>query len=192
MSEALILVADGARARFIAVDSGSARGGLRLAERQDLVEPERALPGKEIFRNLKSGRKQSPGGGPAHGMDDHRGGHRREVEVRFAQRIAKAAAEHLRRESCDWLIAVAEPRLLGLLRPRLDVALPASVRRVDLGEDLSRQDVPHIHRVLARRGILPETVKSRAGYRPRGQLAPPPVAERLSPLSKVPKRRKRP
>lgn len=176
MSGTTLLVADGSRARFFAVDPISSRGVLRFEERADLVEPERGLTGRQTFSEAKSGRKQSPGGGPAHAMDDHRTRHRLEVEDRFAKRIATEAAAVAKREGRDYLVVVAEPHLLGLLRPRLDAALPASVRRAEVDEDLSWHALSHIRRVLERRGVLepPPPPQKRDNGRPRRHRAAPP------------------
>lgn len=171
MSGTTLLVADGSRARFFAVDPF--RGVLRFDEREVLVEPERNLKGTETWTEARSGRKQAPGGGPAHEMDSHRNRHREEVEDRFAKRIAKKAASFARREGRDYLVVVAEPRMLGLLRPRLDADLPASVRRAEIGEDLSWHTLTHIRRVLERRGVLepPPPPVPRDSGRPRRHRA---------------------
>lgn len=162
MDTLCIIVADGARARFFSAVPVRSTGALRLEESSCLVEPERQLSGKDVFSSVKSGRKQSPGRGPAHGMDDHRMGHRREVEGRFAKRIADEAAQLSSRFDAVELVVVAEPRLLGFLRPRLDAALPRALRRTEIAEDLSWHALPRIRRALERRGVLPKRATPRS------------------------------
>ena len=176
MTDWCIVVADGSRARLFTADFQAGASSASLKEREDLVSPERGLMGREIFANIKSGRNREARNAQAHGYDDHRIRHREEVERRFAKQIASATANIVKKHASDWLVIVAEPRLLGLLRKPLDAKLPAGLPRIELREDLSWHALPQIRRVLEHRGVLPASQPSDASWRPRTQ--PPPVPAR--------------
>jgi protein required for attachment to host cells len=167
-----VLIADAARARFFLVlgaDHPDYTSGPRLREEKDLVNPEGQLTGTEKFENNKSGRGRASGGGPAHGLDDHREGHDREVEKRFAKRIATDAAKHFLQGETGKLIVVAPSRLLGALRSLLPTQLPSKVKVEEVERDLSAQTLPKIEEVLEQHGLLePRVVKGRK-HRAPGQ-----------------------
>jgi protein required for attachment to host cells len=176
MTDWCIVVADGSRARLFTAEFHAGESSATLKDREDLVSPERNLTGREIFANVKSGRNREARNAQAHGYDDHRTRHREETERRFAKQIAAATADIVKRHASDWLVIVADPRLLGLLRKPLDAKLPAGLPRIELREDLSWHALPQIRRVLERRGVLPASQPSEASWRARTQ--PPPVPAR--------------
>jgi protein required for attachment to host cells len=176
MTDWCILVADGSRARLFTAEFHAGESSATLKEREDLVSLERNLTGREIFANVKSGRNRAARNAQAHGYDDHRTRHREEVERRFSKQIAAATANIVEKHASDWLVIVAEPRLLGLLRKPLDAKLPAGLPRIELREDLSWHALPQIRHVLEHRGVLPVSRASEASWRPRTQ--PPPVSAR--------------
>jgi protein required for attachment to host cells len=153
-----IVVADGSRARFFTLEQAGIpelEGGPDLAERRDLVNPEKAQRSRELFSNLKSGRNQAPGNGPGHGYDDHRGRHKDEFERRFARRLAAEITTFSRERRVEHLVLVADPRMLGFLRVELGSALPASLRVMELTRDLSSLSATRIHARLADEGLVP-------------------------------------
>jgi protein required for attachment to host cells len=187
MTDWCILVADGSRARLFTAEFHAGESSASLKEREDLVSPERGLAGREIFANIKSGRNREARNAQAHGYDDHRIRHREETERRFAKQIASATADIVKKHASEWLVIVAEPRLLGLLRKPLDAKLPGGLPRIELREDLSWHALPQIRRVLEHRGVLPVSQPADAGWRARSQ--PPPVSARAAVPRLAPQRR---
>jgi protein required for attachment to host cells len=175
MTDWCIVVADGSRARLFTAELHVGESSATLKEREDLVSLERNLTGREVFANLKSGRNRAARNAQAHGYDDHRIRHREEVERRFSKQIAAATANVVKKHASDWLVIVAEPRLLGLLRKPLDAKLPRGLPRIELREDLSWHALPQIRHVLEHRGVLPASQPSDASWRPRSQPPPTPA-----------------
>lgn len=172
MAKSCVVVADAGRARFFYVqeaDVDQLEGGPGLVQEREWTHPEGQQGGKELFDNLKSGRKRAAHGGPAHGLDDHRERHEREIERRYAEKLAESIGALVREHGAGRLVMVADPRLLGLLREPLAEELPEPVDLQELAEDLSGHSVPHIEEVLVRRGVLPERTRPPgATYQPRG------------------------
>lgn len=179
MTRHCILIADGARARLFMAGPSRGASTVKLDDCEDLLNPERSLPGREVFSDLKSGRNRPPRGA-AYTYDDHRSNHRDENERRFAKQIAAAVARLIRREAPDWFVVVAEPRLLGMLRRPLDHELPATLPRTELAADLSWHALPNIRAELERRGVLPESQPSSDTWRARAQ-PPPKRLRRIEP-----------
>ncbi|HFC53158.1 MAG TPA: host attachment protein [Gammaproteobacteria bacterium] len=158
MRNYLVVVADGARARFfglVPADFPPIESGPNLTELEDLVNPEMDAKGRDLWSNSKSGRGKAPGEGPAHGYDDHRESHREELERRFAQRTAGQIAEHLARHGADVLVIAAESKMLGMLRAALETRLPSGTKVIERSEDLSKLDPLQLHAHLAKEGALP-------------------------------------
>jgi protein required for attachment to host cells len=151
-----ILVADRARARFFVLEAPPEhRPGdpARLRELESLVDPEGELTGKELFTDSHSGTNHA-GSGASYEYDDHRERHRREIERRFAKRVALATAEFARNHGAQKLVLAAEPQMLGMLRPVLPSALPNGVTLVELARDLSWHTPERIQSALAQHGAL--------------------------------------
>jgi protein required for attachment to host cells len=125
----------------------------RLLELETLVDPEGELTGKELFADPHSGTNHA-GSGASYEYDEHRERHRREVERRFAKRVALAAADFARSHGAQKLVLAAEPQMLGMLRPMLPTALRKEVTLVELARDLSWHTPEHIESALARHGAL--------------------------------------
>jgi len=166
-----VLIADAARARFFRVahpEDDDYEAGPRLREQDVLVNPEAQLTGKDLYENVKSGRQRAPGGGPAHGLDDHRARHTRELTKRFAQRVASATAERVRAEAVKRLILVAPPRALGVLREMLTRSLD-DVRLDTVDSELTWHALPQIEGILEKRGLIDPRVMPEDTFRPPGQ-----------------------
>ena len=156
MSKYVVVVADGAKARcFTLEEAPIGEGGPNLVEHDDLVNPEGDAAGKDLYSDAKSGRNEAPGGGGAHGYDDHRSGHEGEVERRFAKSVMDACAEALKQHQSRRLVLVAEKRMLGHLRAAMDTAA-AGARIEELAKDLTKLSASELHAYLAKEGILPE------------------------------------
>lgn len=151
-----ILVADRARARFFVLGAPPEHrpgDAARLLERETLVDPEGELAGKDLFSDSRSGTNHA-GSGATYEYDDHRERHRREIERRFAKRVALAAADFARNHGAEKLVLAAEPQMLGMLRPLLPTALPKGVTLVELARDLSWHTPEHIQSALSQHGAL--------------------------------------
>jgi protein required for attachment to host cells len=85
----------------------------------------------------------------APGMAQHAVGSRNAEETQerelFARRVAETAQDLWRRGSYDRLVLAAPPKMLGLLRERLDSELMSNLV-VDLGKDLLKVPVPDLPR----------------------------------------------
>jgi protein required for attachment to host cells len=167
-----IIVADGARARFItfqrAEDLAPERGN-NLIEHSDLINPEGALPERELFSD-RAGRIHGSPTGSAHGPDDHRERHQLELTRRFVRRILDEARTFVSQHAVRHLVLGAEPRLLGVLRTELQHHPLGPVDIVTLDEDLSGHSLGDIRDILVHRGLLPPASPPRVGvHRPHGQ-----------------------
>jgi protein required for attachment to host cells len=129
------------------------RDAERLLELETLVEPEGELTGRELFSDARSGTNHAASGA-TYEYDDHRERHRREIERRFAKRVALAAGEFARAHGAQKLVLAAEPQMLGMLRQVLPSSLPREVSLFELARDLSWHTPEHIHTALAEHGAL--------------------------------------
>jgi protein required for attachment to host cells len=167
-----IVVADGARARFLTLqpaDELTPERGPRLIEHLDLSNPEGDLPERELFSD-RGGRMHGSPSSSAHGSDDHRAQHRVEYERRFARRLLDEARRFGREQGLNQLVLAAEPTLLGLLRPELEKQPLPGISVVELAENLVRHSLVDVSNILTRQGLMPKSRSPAGGtYRPRGQ-----------------------
>jgi len=155
MGKTGIIVADGARARFITFEPTldvDLDGRPRSIEQADLVNPERRAAPREQFSD-RPGRLHAARGGPAQAADDHRQRHQEEVERRFARRIVDAARPFAEEHALARLILLAAPRLLGCLRAELDGRL-GDLNIVEINEDHSQRSIVQIIALLTQRQLL--------------------------------------
>jgi len=172
MVRTCIVVADSAHARFITLEMPQAHEmdeGAHLVEREDLVNPEAEIPERWLFSD-RAGRAHASPKGAAHALDDHRRAHLRESERRYARRLVEHAERFVKDQQASRLMFVAEPRLLGTLREQLPYERFHAVEIVEIGENLSRQPLKQIQRVLALRGAVQAPSTPEDGvFHPRGQ-----------------------
>ena len=109
----LIVVADGARARFLENDGPGK--GVRPALDHDLRQE--LPPNREIVTD-KPGRDSGPGGS-RHGMAPRVDWHTFEKE-RFSHQVAELLRDARLQRRFDRLVLVAPPKVLGWLREQLD------------------------------------------------------------------------
>ncbi len=158
MSEYVVVVADGSRARFFTLEPAEipeVEGGPNLVEREDLANPELEAHDRDLWSEAKTGRNRAPNGGPAHGYDDHRTQHEAEFERRFARRVAERAAELARANGTRRVVVAAEKRMLGFLRNESGALQKAGLEVREVARDLSKLVPRQIHEHLAREGALP-------------------------------------
>jgi protein required for attachment to host cells len=172
MTNICIIVADGARARFMTLEvpaDTAIDGGARLVERDDLVNPEADVPDRELYSD-RSGRGHASKNGAAHALDDHRGQHQHERERRYARRLVEQADSFVSRQQASRLVLVTEPRLLGAFRAQNDSRVLAALDVVEISENLSRRTLHEIQSILASKGLMPAAKAPEVGvFRPRGQ-----------------------
>lgn len=102
----VVVVADGSRARLFTLVADTASGA-RLEEREVRVNLEHRALDRDKFSNTRPGSTPAPGGGPAHGFDDHRARHDQEHERGFAREITALALDLARRHHATHLVIAA-------------------------------------------------------------------------------------
>ena len=161
MNDCWVIVADGAQARFMALERRAARparAAVHLVESARLSNPEHTVKGRRATRKIKSGRDTGRGSVAPHGYTDHREPHEAEVLRRFASRIAEQAAALVTAGKASSVVLVADPRMLGLLRAALEPVAKAGVTLRELARDYTWCSAPQLQRHLAANGLLPGSV----------------------------------
>ncbi|MDX9739707.1 MAG: host attachment protein [Gammaproteobacteria bacterium] len=156
MNEYCVVVANASRARFFTLEEPKVPEveSARLIERDDLVDPEATLAGREAWSDTRSGANAGPGGALTHRYDDHRDAHDQERGRRFARRIAGAALDMVREQEGKCLVVVAGNRMLGHLRPELET--PAGGIEVrEAAKDLTALGPRELLGHLVTAGLLP-------------------------------------
>ncbi len=154
----LVVVADGARARFfklVPAEFPEIESSPNLVELEDFINTEIDEKGRELWSDPKSGRGKAPGDGPAHGYDDHRERHKDENERRFAHETGAEIVKRATGEKADRVVVAAESRMLGMLREAIEGKLPATTRLIERAEDLSKLAAQELHAHLAKEELLP-------------------------------------
>ena len=162
MTKFAILAADATRARFFTLEPAEfplVETNPKILEHEVLIDPELRLPGRELFSDPKSGRNRAPGGGPAHGYDDHREKHLVELEKRFAKVVANEVLRLLAEKNANRLVVAAEEKMSGHLAPLLAEA-PASIEWVE--KEYTHLSAQEIHEKLAALNLVPAPKKPAA------------------------------
>jgi protein required for attachment to host cells len=162
MTKFAILTTDYTRARFFTLETAEfplIETSPQMVEHEVLLDPELRLPGRELFSDLKSGRNRAPGGGPAHGYDDHRDQHLAELEKRFVNEVADETLRLMQEKKVDCLVVVAEEKMIGYLKTHLENA-PAKTKW--LAKDYSHFSAQEIHEKLAEQQLVPAPKKPAA------------------------------
>lgn len=136
--ETWVVAADGAHARFLAVEpqpAAAAAGAVRLVERLQLANAEHTAAGRRAGRKIKSGRDTTRGSASPHGFADHRAAHEHELLRRFAAQIAREFSALHGAAAAPALVLVAAPRMLGLLRETLAPLVKAGAQVRELARD---------------------------------------------------------
>ena len=158
MANYCVVVTSGAHARFFTLKTLAApvlESGPKLIERGELFNPEKEIPGRDLYADPKSGRSRAPHGGPAHGYDDHRSQHEDECDRRFASEILKKVDGFARAEKARHLVLIAPARMLGFLRQQLEAVVKQGMKVHELAKDISKLNSAEIHAYLAKEGLLP-------------------------------------
>jgi protein required for attachment to host cells len=152
-----VVVADAAHARFFTLGAApvqASESGPKLMEDACLVNPEKELPERAIFSDVKSGINRSSSG-QAHGYDDHRSRHEAAFERRFAKQIAATALKIARQKGSACLLIVAESRMLGYLRREFGGMEFKGITIRESERLMTRMPVRRIQTHLAKQGLLP-------------------------------------
>lgn len=140
-----IVVADGARARFLKPDAGTAK--LVPAGPADLASPQ----SRQRTRDLKSDRPgrsfSASRSGVRHAFEPPHDYHKLEKH-RFMAALAEVLDDACGRRAFDDLILVAPRRSLGELRGLLSKRVQGSVRQ-EVAKDLASDPPGRLHRRLA-------------------------------------------
>lgn len=150
-----VVVADGARARFFALDPAAGpRSGhaALLIERADLINPSHSHSNGSADMPAGEGRRAAAGG-PGRNDDASDASWRREQDRRFASQVIDKMTELCGAQSANQAVVVADARMLGLLRQKTD-----RLTGVELHEhtrDLTGFEPVVIHSHLAAAGLLP-------------------------------------
>ncbi|MFQ5994751.1 MAG: host attachment protein [Acidiferrobacterales bacterium] len=158
MSDYCVVLVNGIQARFLTlepVDSPATQGGPNLKEREGLINSEQNGHPGQLWSDVKTGRNRTPGGGQAHGYDDHRAQHVDEFKRRFARNVALAAARLVQHSGAKSVIVAAQKRMLGFLRNEIDPLLKTGVKVHPLAKDLSKLAPRELHQYLAKEKLLP-------------------------------------
>lgn len=158
MNPVLVVVADGAKARFFSLEEKKGAGGelgSALCEEEALVNPAQMQQGQQMWSGPSSqaGHFQE-GKGRAHSYDDRRQDHEVEFERRFAQAIAAQILSRTQTRTLDSLVLIAEPRILGILRQVLVPALPKTVKRSELDRNLCNLKPQELQEYLVQNNLI--------------------------------------
>lgn len=158
MNDYLVVVSSGGHSRFFALESAEfpeLETSPRLVECGKIANPQKDVPGKELYSDSKTGRGKAPGGGPSHGYEDHRSQHRDEFDRRFAKRIVDETKRLMKERKPRRVIMVAPAQMLGLLRQAMGAIQKSDLKVKELPKDMSKFTPEQIHKNLAKEGILP-------------------------------------
>jgi protein required for attachment to host cells len=149
MHRIAIVVADAARARIFTYEPGTLDepdGESPLCERIDLVDPERRLRPSQV-------------GSP---VDDHRDAHEREVDRRFASKIAQQLDGVIAKHPTRDVVIVASPNMLGFLRADMATVPRRGLEVHELALDLTRETPAQLRDRLAAHGLVPARRRNQA------------------------------
>jgi protein required for attachment to host cells len=164
MSQYLVAVVDGTKARFLTLESvefSEYDAAPKLIEHSGLCSYEKETPGQELWANMKTGRNRSRSGG-GHSYDDHRENHMVEFEKRFVQNICGRIGELLETHQVNRFILIAEPQILGLMRDEITSCLPRNLPLSELAKNLCRMSPHELQGYLVDRQLLPSGKKRAA------------------------------
>lgn len=158
MGDYCLAVVNEAEARFFSlepVEFPELESGPKLELKEEVKNPEKRLPDREVFTEVKTGRGRAPKGGPAHGYDDHRFRHQEELDKRFSREVVEEARDIAKTVEAKKVIIAAPPRMLGILRDEFLALEREGLKVVEYSKDMTKLSAHEIHDRLAKEGILP-------------------------------------
>lgn len=156
--EYCVAVVSEAEARFFSlepVEFPELESGPKLELKDEIENPEKRLPDRELFTEAKTGRGRAPRGGPAHGYDDHRSRHHEELDKRFSREAVEKAKNVAKAAKARQVIMAAPPKMLGILRDEFHVLEREGLEVVECPKDMAKLSSQEIHERLAKDGLLP-------------------------------------
>lgn len=127
-------------------------------EHQALLNPIQSQAGRELWTSSKSGGNRGTTR-QSHGYDDHRQSHLKEFDRRFAHTINAGITHFIHTYPIQHILLVAEPQILGHLRPILMATLPKALLPVEVAKDLCNLSVSEIYKYLLDQQLLPRLAK---------------------------------
>jgi protein required for attachment to host cells len=158
MSDYCVVVIGGAQARFFTlepVEFPELESGPRLEGRGAISNPEKEIPGRDLYTDPKTGRSRAPPGGPSHGYDDHRSQHEDEFDRRFARKVMEKTVRLAQKNQARCVVLAAPARMLGLLRQDIDIIAKSGIEVRKVGKDMTKFSTTQIHDHLAKKELLP-------------------------------------
>lgn len=158
MRDYCIVVMGGAQARFFTlepVEFPELESGPKLVERGKITNPEKEIPGRDLYADPKAGRGRAPAGGPSHGYDDHRSQHEDEFDRRFGRKVLEKARRIAKANKARCVLLIAPSRMLGLIRQEMDIISKQGMRVYELAKDMTKFTPRQIHDYLADEEWLP-------------------------------------
>lgn len=160
MTQTLVVVANGAKARFFRVeprDVPELESGPDLALLAETRNSEVGAHDRDVFASTKSGRNKLSRGGSkaAHAYDDHRSDHRDEFERRFAGEVAQVTADYVRTQKPRRLVLAAGPHMMGSLRKEINGHAMAALDIHECQGDVTDLSPRDLHKHLASQSLLP-------------------------------------
>jgi len=146
MSKFWVLVSDSSHARFFTAERASAP----IIEVEDLTHPEARQHASDITTDLP-GKQHDANTSGHHGVDTTSDPHKQEV-IQFGREVAGHLQKKITRNEFSYLIIVAEPSFLGVLRKELDPKVKRAVT-LEVDKNMVRHSVEDIRAHLPK--ILP-------------------------------------
>lgn len=160
MSQYLVMIVNKTTARFLTLRDPQPLEytGPCLVEQQALLNPIQSQMGRELWTSSKSGGNRGATR-QSHGYDDHRQSHLNEFDRRFAHAINAGITHFIYSYPIQRILLVAEPQILGHLRPMLMATLPKAIVPTEVAKDLCKLSVSEIYQYLLDRQLLPRLSK---------------------------------
>lgn len=150
MQRVCIAIVDAARARiysFQDVDDSQ-----QLVEELDLVSAGRRAKDSEMFTESSPGSRGSFG--VRGGVDDHRDAQRDEMDSKFAAHVSREVERVAKERGLGHVIFVTAARMLGVVRPHLEVMRKHGFVVDELERDLSQLSAPQVQDHLAQLDMI--------------------------------------
>ncbi len=156
MNQAVVAVMDGTKARFFTLEEAEFpeyESSPNLVEHECLTNTTKEMAGRELWANTKGRNRGSRTQG--HGYDDHRSNHLSEYERNFAKDISQKITDCLQEWESHFILLVAEPQMLGLVREFLSPHLSKGIKLEELAKDLCKLKPLELHEYLAHKNLIP-------------------------------------
>jgi len=165
MGEHLIVVVNDEKARLFALEPvkfPELESGPRIAEIEDLINPEAMLGDQERFSDSKTGRGVAPRGGPVHGYDDRRGQHLEEVRRRFSTRLIKEIQRLAKSRRARAIVVAASAPMRQHVYPGLETLTKQGYEVSKVAKNMIKFSPQGLHTYLADMGLVPERKRATA------------------------------